>query len=72
MGVIAEWFRSHPAVRRSDHSQHSFPAWGNDAEYVTEGHPYEYSMGEESPLARVYDLDGDVLDLDGAGGVVRS
>ncbi len=61
MGRIAELFRTWPDVLRSDHPQHSFAAWGKEARFVTEGHRLPFSLGETSPLARVYDLDGDVF-----------
>lgn len=61
MGIIPEIFRKQSSVIRSDHPQVSFAAWGAKAEFISGQHSLEYSLGEQSPLARIYDLEGYVL-----------
>ena len=61
MGVIAETFRKQNGVLRSSHPHHSFCARGLQASYITNNHSLTFGMGEGSPLARIYDLDGFVL-----------
>jgi aminoglycoside 3-N-acetyltransferase len=61
MGVIAETFRKQSGVLRSGHPEVSFAAWGAHARTVTENHGIDFVLGDESPLARIYDLDGRVL-----------
>jgi aminoglycoside 3-N-acetyltransferase len=61
MGRIAETFRKQRGAVRSHHPQVSFAAWGAEAKRITEGHALDFGLGEGSPLARIYDLDGWVL-----------
>ena len=61
MGKIAETFRKQKGVLRSTHPQSSFCAIGPQASHIIDNHSLAYGFGENSPLARIYDLHGFVL-----------
>ena len=61
MGKIVETFRKQKGVVRSAHPQSSFCASGPQASYIIDNHALAFGMGENSPLARIYDVDGFIL-----------
>ncbi len=61
MGSIVECFRHVPGALRSDHPTVSATAVGPNAGFVTADHRLPDGLGEHSPQARLYELDGYVL-----------
>jgi aminoglycoside 3-N-acetyltransferase len=60
MGVAADTFWRMPGVLRSD-SPHAFAAMGRESARVLSPHPVDLPHGLDSPVGRVYELDGQVL-----------
>ncbi|MCT2548444.1 MULTISPECIES: aminoglycoside N(3)-acetyltransferase [Streptomyces] len=63
MGRLAEAVRLSEGAVRSGHPQTSFAALGPLARKLTADHSPDCHLGEESPLARLYDLRAQVLML---------
>ncbi|HRE01269.1 MAG TPA: AAC(3) family N-acetyltransferase [Ilumatobacteraceae bacterium] len=61
MGRIVECFRHVPGVRRSAHPTVSAAAVGPNAAALIDGHQLAHGLGETSPQARLYELDGHIL-----------
>ena len=60
MGIVADTFWRMPGVLRSDNN-HAFAAVGPLAEKILAPHPIDIPHGLDSPVGRVYELDGQVL-----------
>jgi aminoglycoside 3-N-acetyltransferase len=61
MGMIPETFRKQKGVVRSANPDASFAAWGKHKYVVIDNHALFPLFGKQSPLSRVYDLNGWVL-----------
>jgi len=61
MGEIVEVFRTFPDVSRSSHPAYSFVAWGKNKSPILAQQSLTFGLGEQSPLARLYELDAAVL-----------
>lgn len=61
MGIIPETFRKQNGVLRSSHPHVSFSAWGKDAKLIIGNHGLNYALNENSPLGKIYDLEGYIL-----------
>lgn len=60
MGIVAETFWRLPGVMRSD-SPHAFAAVGPRAAEIVAPHPPDVPHGLDSPVGRVFEMDGHVL-----------
>lgn len=61
IGSVAELFRTWPGAHRSSHHSCSFSAIGRFAEIITSSHRAFQPFGEDSALAKAYELDAKVV-----------
>jgi len=60
-GALSEALRTSAGAVRSDHPQSSFAAIGPRAGYLMAGHRLNCHLGEDSPLAKLYQMGAQVL-----------
>ncbi|KAF4834858.1 SPBc2 prophage-derived aminoglycoside N(3')-acetyltransferase-like protein YokD [Colletotrichum tropicale] len=61
VGAIPEMLRNWPGAMRSAHPQTSFAAVGPKADEITAGHALDCRLGENSPLAKLEQLEARIL-----------
>lgn len=61
MGAIPEAFRNQSGVVRSPHHSASFAAWGKRKDFIVQDEHADFCQNDQSPLGRIYELDGFVL-----------
>jgi len=59
--ILTEYLRTWPGACRSAHPDASFAAVGAQARWITEDHPLQYGYGPGSPLAKLCEVEGQVL-----------
>lgn len=60
-GVVAEMFRKWPGTIRSGHPARSVAAIGKNAKYLVDKHDLSNIFGDESPIGKLYQLNGYIL-----------
>jgi len=61
MGAIADNFRRRDGVIISNNPSLAYAAWGKYAKLICDHQSLHFSLGEESPIAKMYELNASVL-----------
>ena len=61
IGILAVILASRPDSARSRHRAFGFTALGKNAEFLTANAPFHFPLGANSPLAKLYQLNGGIL-----------
>jgi aminoglycoside 3-N-acetyltransferase len=61
IGILPDVFRKQAGTLRSSHPHLSFVARGMNAAFIINDQSFDYALGENSPLSRLYELNGHIL-----------